>query len=98
MRPPASAATSTCSGPDTSRVSVPGANGCNAASIGAALVRSFAIGMHGGDAPLRVVAQLRDFDRAKMGNAAGQDRVVVVQPPAATELDDRVMRGPSHDR
>src|SRR5690606_32182173 len=93
-RPPAAGATSietapwarVSSGPGGSSVSGP----WNAASA--------AIRVQGADAAVGLVVQLADLDRAQVGHAAGQHGVVVVQPPLAAELHDRVVRGPADHR
>src|SRR5690349_24613875 len=95
MRPPASGATSTVNAPEPMRTSSPGGIGCRAPSIA---VASFAIGVHRADASVRVVMQLGYLHRTQVGDAAGEQRVVVVQPPAAAELDDRMVRGPADHR
>src|SRR5690606_8930895 len=97
MRPPACGAMSTDSGPSPIVSNGPGASGESAPAWAGAAAAS-AIGLQGADTALGIVLQLGDLGRAQVGDAAGEQRVVVVQPPAPLELEDGVVRGPAHHR
>src|SRR5690606_20187229 len=97
MRPPACGAMSTDSAPSPIVSSGPGASGESAPTLAGATTSS-AIGLQGADAPFGIVLQLGDLGRAQVGDAAGKQGVVVVEPPAPLELQDRMVRGPADHR